>query len=94
LDLVDVERELVRHDCNVAATAKTFGVPTHDLRILTGAHPALMAAAFETVERGLDAAVQVIWDGLRSEDLRRRIEAAAFFLRHAEAGRLRGFSRR
>jgi hypothetical protein len=94
LDLADVERELICHDCNVAATAKTLSVSVHDLRILMRAHPTLMAAALETVERGLDAAVQVVWDGLRSEDLHRRIEVAAFFLRHAEAGRLRGFSRR
>jgi hypothetical protein len=92
LDLADVERRLVGHDCNVAATAKTLGVPTRDLSVLTRAHPALMAVAFEAVEQGLDSAAQVVWDGLRSEGIRPRLEAASFLLRHAEAGWRRGFS--
>jgi hypothetical protein len=77
---------------SVPVAAKALGMPTKDLRELAlTASPALPDIVFEELERGLDEAVQVIWDGLRHEDLGRRIEAAGLMLRFA-AARRRGFS--
>jgi hypothetical protein len=53
---------------------------------------ALMDEAFEAIERGLDEVEQILLQGLRSEDIRQRLRAASFLLRHSEAGRQRGFA--
>jgi hypothetical protein len=60
LDLAEVERELIRRDCNVSAAAKALGVPVHDLRLLTRARPRLMDVAFEAVDRSLDEAEAIV----------------------------------
>jgi hypothetical protein len=93
VDLAAVERELIRTGANVSATAKTMGVPVHDLRLLTRAIPRLIEAALEAEERAIDEAVQVLRDGLRHPDMNKRLVAAAYFLRHTEAGRRRGWGR-
>jgi hypothetical protein len=93
LALADVEHELIRAEGNVSAAAKRLSVPTADLRAMTRSVPALMDAAFEAVERGLDHVEQILWQGLQSENIRQRVRAAAFLLRHAAAGQRRGFSR-
>jgi hypothetical protein len=53
-----------------------------------------MDAAFEAVERGLDRVEQILWQGLRSKDIRQRLRAASFLPRHSAAGRRRGFAGR
>jgi hypothetical protein len=58
------------------------------------ASPSLVEAAFEAIEQVLDQAVAVLFEGMRREDVRQQLKAAAFFLRHTEAGRLRSLSRR
>jgi hypothetical protein len=93
LDLAEVERELVRRDCNVSAAAKTLGVPVRDLRLLTRARPQLMDAAFEAVERSLDEAEAIVRKALENGDARQRIAAAGYLLRNTEAGRRRGWGR-
>jgi hypothetical protein len=47
LDLEAAGRELTRTSGNVSKTAKTFGVPVRDLRLLTYAQPELIDAALE-----------------------------------------------
>jgi hypothetical protein len=89
-----VEHELVRAEGNVCAAARALSVPTADLRAMTRSVPALMDEAFEAVERGLDQVEQILWQGLRSEDIRQRLRAASFLLRHSAAGRQRGFAGR
>jgi hypothetical protein len=91
LDLSEVERELIRRDCNVSAAAKALGVPVRDLRLLTRARPKLMEAAFEAVERLLDEAEAAMCEAIRNGDARQRIAAAGYLLRNTEAGRRRGF---
>jgi hypothetical protein len=78
----------------VSAAAKALGVPTADLRAMTRSIPALMDAAFEAIERALDQVEQILREGLRSEDIRQRLKAASFLLRHSAAGRRRGFAGR
>jgi hypothetical protein len=94
LDLAEVERELIRKDCNVSATAKALGVPVHDLRLLTRARPRLMDAAFEAVERSLDEAEAIVREAIESGDPRQRIAAAGYLLRNTEPGRRRGWGSR
>jgi hypothetical protein len=94
LDLAEVERELIRRDCNVSAAAKALGVQVHDLRLLTRARPRLMDAAFEAVERSLDEAEAIVLDAIETGDARQRIAAASYLLRNTEAGRRRGWGRR
>jgi hypothetical protein len=45
-------------------------------------------------ERAIDAAEQVLRDGLESQDRMTRLRAAAYFLRLSAAGRRRGWGRR
>jgi hypothetical protein len=94
LDLAEVERELIRRDCNVSAAAKALGVPVHDLRLLTRARPRLMDVAFEAVERSLDEAEAIVREAIDNGDARLRIAAASYLLRNTEAGRRRGWGRR
>jgi hypothetical protein len=91
LDLEAVGLELIRAGANVSAAAKALGVPRHDLRLLTLAHPRLMDAALEAEELALDLAEAIVRDTLRGGDMRKRIKAAGFLLRNSAAGRRRGF---
>jgi hypothetical protein len=89
LALRDVEHELIRAERNVCAAARALGVRTADLRAMTRSVPTLMDEAFEAVERGFDQVEQILWQGLRSEDIRQRLRTASFLLRHSAAGRQR-----
>jgi hypothetical protein len=81
---------LSRSHGNVAAAARALSVPSSDLRRLVQATPALMDAVFEELECGVDQAIAILIAELKNPDLRRRIRAAGFFLRHTAVGRLRG----
>jgi hypothetical protein len=61
---------------------------------LVRAHPVLADAVFEQIEQEIDAAQQVLLDGLRSDSAMTRMRAAAYILRHTEAGRRRGWGPR
>jgi hypothetical protein len=73
---------------SVSAAAVIREVPSADLRRLVWATPALMDAVFEVLERGLDEAVQILFEGLRSDIYANRLAAAKEFLR-SDAGRRR-----
>jgi hypothetical protein len=49
---------------------------------------------FEQIEQEIDAAQRVLLGGLRSDNAVTRIRAAAYIVRHAEAGRRRGWGPR
>jgi hypothetical protein len=92
LDLATVEAELVKHRCNVAATARALGVQASDLRRLVSWGP-LAAAASEQVEQAIDEAEAVLCDGADSPDIMVRLKAATALLTLSPAGRRRGFGR-
>jgi hypothetical protein len=71
-----------------------LGVSSVDLRRLVGSRPFLADAIYEGTERAIDEAVQVLRDAMRRPELSQAIAAAAFFLRHTEAGRRRGWGTR
>jgi hypothetical protein len=89
-----IERELLDKCGSVSAAARALGVSSVDLRQLVGSRPSLADAVYEETERAIDDAVQVILDGLSHPDKTWRLAAAAFLLRHTEAGRRRGWGRR
>jgi hypothetical protein len=88
-ELSAVERALVEAAGSVAAAARTLGIARTNLRELVRAHPLLADVAFEQIEQEIDGAWQVLLEGLRSDSLMTRMRAAAYVLRHTEAGRRR-----
>jgi hypothetical protein len=84
-----IERELLNQCGSVSAAARALGVSRVELRRLVGSRPLLANAIYEGTERAIDEAVQVMRDGLRHPQMKQRLAAAAYFLRHTEAGRRR-----
>jgi hypothetical protein len=89
-----VKRALVDAGGSVVAAARALRTTSAELRALVRAHPLLADVAFEQIEQEIDAAQQVLLDGLTSDNAMTRIRAAAYILRHTEAGRRRGFGAR
>ena len=94
VDLQVIERELLDKCGSVSAAARALGVSSIDLRRLVGSRPLLADAIYEGAERAIDEAVQELMDGLSHPDKTQRLAAAAYLLRHTEAGRRRGWGRR
>jgi hypothetical protein len=94
LSFAAIQQALLDKRGSVTGAARALGVPSSDLRRLAQESPALVEAAYEAMEQGLDQAVAVLFEGMRRKDIRQQLKAAAFFLRHTEAGRLRSLSRR
>ena len=90
IELPAVEKALVETRGNVTAAARALRVPSSDLRRLVQTHGELRDAVFEQMERAIDASMSVLWEGLRHENIARRLEAAKLFLR-TDAGRRRGW---
>jgi hypothetical protein len=89
-----VRQALVQTGGSVTGAARTLGIASASLRKLVRAHPSLADVVFEQIEREIDAAQQVLWDGLDSDSVMTRMRAAAYVLRHTEAGRRRGWGMR
>jgi hypothetical protein len=85
LDFALVESAIVDARGNVTAAARALCVPASDLRRLLSATPALADAGFEQIEQAIDEAQAALLEGLRHENLGRRLQAAGFFLRHSGA---------
>lgn len=89
-----VKQALVHAGGSVTGAARTLGIESASLRGLVRAHPMLADTVFEQIEQEIDAAQQVLWDGLCSDSVMTRMRAAAYILRHTEVGRRRGWGRR
>jgi hypothetical protein len=85
-----VKQALVKAGGSVTGAARTPGIASASLRKLVRAQPLLADAVFEHIEQEIDAARQVLWDGLDSDNVMTRMRAAAYILRHMEVGRRRG----
>ena len=88
------KQALVQAGGSVTGAARTLGIASASLRRLVRAQPLLAEVVFEQIEREIDAAQQVLWDGLGSDSVMTRMRTAAYILRHTEAGRRRGWGRR
>jgi hypothetical protein len=86
-----VKQALVEAGGSVTGAARTLGIASASLRRLVRVQPVLADVVFEQIEREIDAAQQVLWDGLDSDNVMTRVRAAAYVLRHTEAGRRRGW---
>jgi hypothetical protein len=89
-----VKQALLEAGGSVTGAARTLGIESASLRRLVHAQPTLADVVFELVEQEIDAAHQVLWDGLDSDSAMTRMRAAAYVLRHTEAGRRRGWGMR
>ena len=89
-----VKQALVEAGGSVTGAARTLGIASARLRRLVRARPLLADVVFEQIEREIDAAQQVLWDGLSSDSVMTRMRTAAYILRHTEAGRRRGWGMR
>ena len=94
IPVATIKQALVAAGGSVTGAARTLGIASASLRRLVRAQPLLAEVVFEQIEREIDAAQQVLWDGLDSDSVMTRMRAAAFVLRHTEAGRRRGWGRR
>jgi hypothetical protein len=89
-----VKQALVQACGSVTGAARTLGIESASLRGMVRPHPMLADAVFEHIEREIDAAQQVLWDGLDSDSVMTRMRNASYILRHTEAGRRRGWGMR
>jgi hypothetical protein len=89
-----VKQALVDAGGSETGAARTLRIASASLRRLVRAQPSLADAVFEHIEREIDAANQVLWDGLDSDSVMTRMRAATYILRHTEAGRRRGWGMR
>jgi hypothetical protein len=84
-----IKQALVQAGGSVTGAARMLGIASAGLRKLVRAQPSFADVVFEQIEREIDAAQQVLWDGLDSDSVLTRMRAAAYILRHTEAGRRR-----
>jgi hypothetical protein len=89
-----VKQALVQAGGSVTGAAWTLGIASASFRRLVRAQPLLADVVFEQIEREIDAAQQVLWDGLDSDSVMTRMRSASYILRHTEAGRRRGWGMR
>jgi hypothetical protein len=89
-----VKQALVQAGGSVTGAARTLGIASASLRRLVRAQPLLADVVFEQIEQEIDAAQQVLWDGLESDSVMTRMRVAAYILRHTEAGRRRDWGMR
>jgi hypothetical protein len=89
-----IKQALIDAGGSVTGAARTLGISSASLRSLVRARPLLADVVFEQIEQEIDAAQQVLWDGLESDSVMTRMRAATYILRHTEAGRRRGWGTR
>src|SRR3984957_4755687 len=94
ISLAAIKQALVEAGGSVTGAARTLGIASASLRRLVRAQPVLADTVFEQIEREIDAAERVLWDGLDSDSVMTRMRTAAYILRHTEAGRRRGWGMR
>ena len=94
IPLAAIKQTLVDAGGSVTGAARTLGIASASLRRLVRAQPSLADVVFEQIEREIDAAQQVLWDGLDSDSVMTRMRSALYILRHTEAGRRRGWGMR
>jgi hypothetical protein len=93
-DQDQVRALLIELDGNVTKAAGRLGVEPERLRTYVNGMPLLRRAMAETMEQGVDRAIDILFEGLRDEgSFQNRYYAAKEFLR-SEAGRRRGFGPR
>ena len=86
-----IKQALVLAGGSVTGAARTLGIASASLRALVRTQPLLAEVVFEQIEQEIDEAWRVLLSGLRSDSVMTRLRAAAYILRHTDAGRRRGW---
>jgi hypothetical protein len=94
IPVATIKQALIDAGGGMATAARTLGISSASLRSLVRTQPLLADVVFEQIEREIDVAHQVLWDGLDSDSAKTRMRAAAYILRHTEFGRRRGWGTR
>jgi hypothetical protein len=77
-----IARALIKADCHIGRAARALDVKAAALRRLITLEPAIMDAALEAVELGLDEAEASLLNDMRHGPLANRLQAAAFIAKH------------
>ena len=94
IPIATIKQALIDTGGDTARAARALGISKATLREMVRSRPLLADVVFEQIEQEIDAAQQVLWDGLDSDSAVTRMRAAAYILRHTEAGRRRGWGMR
>jgi hypothetical protein len=90
IDVEEAKRALEKVDGNVTAAAEIMKVDSARLRAFVAEEPVLRRMQDEIMERAVDRAIEILFEGLRDEHYGNRLQAAMEFLR-TENARKRGF---
>ena len=85
LDTEVVVEAIIRCGSHIGNAARVLGVPSADLRKLMLLDQRLQDAALEVVELDLDDAQANLRQGLKSDDLRLRVDVSRFMLRNTQS---------
>jgi hypothetical protein len=90
IDVEEAKRALEKVDGSIAAAAALMNVHSARLRGFVAAEPVLRQLQAEIMERAVDRAIEILFEGMEDEHYGNRLQAAKEFLR-SEGARKRGF---
>jgi hypothetical protein len=90
IDVGEARRALEGVKGNITAAAELMNVHSARLRAFVAQEPLLRRMQDEIVERGVDRAIEILFEGMRDEHYGVKLQAAKEFLR-CEGARKRGF---
>jgi hypothetical protein len=85
----EARRALGEVDGNVTAAAEIMNLDSARLRAFVAENPVLCRMQAEIMERAVDRAIEILFEGLRDEHYGNRLQAAKEFLR-SQSARKRG----
>jgi hypothetical protein len=90
IDVEEAKRALETVDGNITAAAELMNADSARLRAFVAQEPVLRRMQEETMERAVDRAIEILFEGMRDEHYGVKLSASKEFLR-SEAARRRGF---
>jgi hypothetical protein len=90
IDVEEAKRALEKVEGNITAAAELMNVDSARLRAFVAAEPVLRRLQAEIMERAVDRAIEILFEGMRDEHYGNRLQAAKEFLR-CQGARKRGF---
>jgi hypothetical protein len=93
IDVQEAKRALEKVEGNITASAELMNVDSARLRAFVAEEPVLQRLQAEIMERAVDRAIEILFEGMNDEHYGNRLQAAKEFLR-CEGARKRGFGPR
>jgi hypothetical protein len=90
IDVEEARRALEKVQGNISAAAKLMNVDSARLRAFVAAEPVLRRMQEEILERGVDRAIEILFEGMKDEHYGVRLQASKELLRTRVAS-VRGF---